>query len=242
MKDARRSAESLGRDLAATMLEELRSVVLYGSVARGEYIPRVSDINVLILLEDIEPTVLKRAAEPVRRWTREGVAPMLLESREWERASDVFAMELLDMQDAYIVLEGEDPVAGLEVPADALRIQAEREVRTRLARLHTGVLHAADRPLELGALLMTALPSFVTFLRAALRLAGESVPTTAEPVIVRGLELVGAPSGGYIASLEARRRGKPWKLGVEDPLVAAYNDAATHTAAYLDSPGREGEQ
>ena len=167
---------------------------------------------------------------------------MLLESREWERASDVFAMELLDMQDAYVVLEGENPVAGLEVPADALRIQVEREVRTKLARLHTGVLHAADRPLELGALLMTALPSFVTFLRAALRLGGQPVPTTAEPVIIRGLEMVGAPSAGYIAALEARRRAKPWKMGVDDPLVAAYNDAATRTAAYVDSPGREGER
>lgn len=240
MKDARKSAEALGRDLAGTMREELRSVVLYGSVARGEYIPRVSDVNVLILLEDIEPAVLRRAAEPVHRWTREGVSPMLLESREWERASDVFAIELLDMQDAYVVLEGEDPVAGVEVPPDALRIQAEREVRTRLARLHTGVLHAADRPLELGALLMTALPSFVTFLRAALRLGGRPVPTTAEPVIIQGLELVGAENSGYIAALEARRQGKPWKMGVEEPLVAAYNDAATRTAAYLDSPGREG--
>ncbi len=242
MKDARQAAESLGRDLVATMKEELRSVVLYGSVARGEYIPRVSDVNVLILLEDIDPAILERASEPVRNWTRAGIAPMVLESREWARADDVFAIEVLDMRDAGVVLQGEDPVAGLVISDEALRLQAEREVRSRLARLHTGVLHSAEQPLELGGLLMTALPSFVTYLRAALRLAGESVPPDMDAVIRKGTELIGAPAQGYLAALEARRRAKPWKMGVSDPLIAAYHDAAERTAAFLDSLEQAGER
>jgi hypothetical protein len=142
------------------------------------------------------------------------------------------------MADAHEVLHGADPLAGLTASTEALRLQAERELRGKLVTLHNGMLHAAGSDEHVGSLLTMALPSFVTYLRAALRLAGHAVPGTCERVIEAGAALIGFDPAGLNAALGARRGGGKWKVGIADPLVERYHAAAERTAAHVDRFGR----
>lgn len=237
MKEMRRAAERYASELAVAMGERLRSVVLHGSVARGEAVPGVSDVNLLVLLADASPGVLRDLAPHARRWRKEARAlPLVLTWDEWAAARDVFAIETADMLDAHAVLHGPDPLEDAEVRDRHLRIQAERELRVKLIHLREAVLARADHADELGELLVTALPSVVTYLRAALRLNGGAVPVhDSREVIARGTALVGADNERLLELWALRGRGQAPDMEVEDPRTAAIHDVLERTAHYVDT-------
>jgi hypothetical protein len=232
--DPRAIATDMAAALGAELGGELHGVLLYGSVARGEAVRGISDINVLVLVERIDAALLQRAAPLARRWAEQGVSPLLIEEAEWRRASDVFAIEVLDMQDAHELLHGRDPVEGLAVPRAQLRLQTERELRARLVQLHNGLLAAADDGAKVGAVLAGALPAFVTYLRAALRLGGETVPPTTDATIRAGAALVGADPAAFLHVHQERQQGRLPSTALTDPLVDGFNEAAERTARYVD--------
>src|SRR5687767_5552149 len=175
----KQTAERLVSELRNALGSRIQCAVLYGSAARGEYVAGVSDVNVMVLLDDIDTAVLATAAPIASKWARAGhTPPLIMEAEEWRRATDVFAIELADMRDAHSALFGPDCVEGAAVAPADLRAQAERELRGKLLQLQTGLLMSAGMPGSLGDLLKNALPSFTTYLRAAIRLSGGRVPAT----------------------------------------------------------------
>ena len=234
--DPRQTARQLVIDWHELFKDRVRSALLYGSVARGEAIPGVSDVNVLLLIDHIDAATLKRASQCTRKWMKTALeAPLVFELEQWKRASDVFAIEIADMIDAHELLHGEDPLNGAVVDESALRLQAERELRGKLLQLQTALLVAANTPVDVGRLLLNSLPSFTTYMRAALRLAGQPAPTSTVDVINHAAGHVGANPGPFLRVWEARQKRSSFKLAVDDPLVDAYYDTAEKTADFVDS-------
>lgn len=216
--------------------DRLRSALLFGSVARGEAIEGVSDINVLMLIDHIDAATLKKASPATRKWMKGALqAPLVFEVEQWRRASDVFAIELADMHDAHELLHGEDPVASAVIDEDSLRLQAEHELRGKLLQLQTGLLVAANTPADVGRLLLNSLPSFTAYMRAALRLAGETAPVSTVETVNHAAARVGANPAAFLRVWEARQKRTSLKLAVDDALVDAYYDTAEKTADFVDN-------
>jgi hypothetical protein len=156
----------------------LQSVVLYGSAAAGDYEARGSDYNVLIVLNDLQPAVLRQLSQPVSRWEKIGnPAPLLFTRKRLTEAADVFPVELLDMRDARKVLFGADVIAGIHPGTANLRLQVERELRSALIQLRRNYLSVCGSPRRLAALLTGSFSGVLTLFRAALRLYENPVPT-----------------------------------------------------------------
>ncbi|HEX6309200.1 MAG TPA: nucleotidyltransferase domain-containing protein [Longimicrobiales bacterium] len=238
MTDPRRLAEEFVAALKRELGGRMQSAALFGSAARDEWIEGVSDINVLVLVDDIDAPLLARAAPVARDGMTRAIMPLVMELAEWRRAADVFSIELADMRDAHGVLHGEDPVAHYAAALPNLRLQAERELRAKLLHLHSGLLLGADDRARLGNLLVRALPSFVTYLRAALRLAARPVPGTTPEVIDQGCGLVGADPDSFLRVHGARTQRESLELDLSDPLADAFNTSAERLAAYIDTHGR----
>jgi hypothetical protein len=232
---ARRWSEKLEQALAP----RLQAVVLYGSVARGEPIAGVSDINLALLFDRIDMPLLERAAAVVRGAAADALSVVPFDWDDRQRATDSFGIELLDMQDAHETLAGADPFTGLVVPRAALRLQAERELRARVVALD-GRLLRSETPEQTGTLLMAALPAFVTYQRAALRLAGRSVPQRSADVIDAACALVGADASGLRAADAARRGGRRWPVKLTDATAGSFRDACRRTAFFVDAIEPEG--
>lgn len=234
--EATKGAREFTAKLESAMGERLRSVLLYGSVPRGEAVEGVSDVNVLVLLDRVDAETLKMASPLARRWAEAGnTAPLLFAWNEWRRAADVFAIEAADMRDAHELLYGDDPLDGPQVDGGSLRLQAERELRGKLLQLREGMLLSAGKPEHLGALLLLALPSFTTYLRAALRLGDRPVPPATPDVIRAGGELVGAPVDALLECWQARSEGRRLPAALDSPLTNGYYALAEQMAAYVDS-------
>jgi predicted nucleotidyltransferase len=238
MKDPRKLAEDFVTALRGALGTRLQAASLYGSAARGEWIDGLSDVNVLVLLENIDPRTLADAAPAARGALAGGLAPLPVETAEWARAADVFPIELADMKDASIPLFGDVSPNGFPADAAGMRLQAERELRAKLIQLHAGMLALAQDRKGLGEMLVRALPSFTTYLRAALRLAGKPVPRASGEVIVEGCKLTSADPAAFLRVLEARAAGGKLELNLRDPLADQFNAAAERLAAFTDAFGR----
>jgi predicted nucleotidyltransferase len=232
----RKSATEYTRRLEELLGERLRGVVLHGSVARGEAVAGVSDVNLLVLLDAIDADVLRRLAPEARGWMeRERSLPLVLTWDEWAAASDAFAVETADMVDSHELLQGNDPLEGRTVERRYLRLQAERELRAKLIHLRESTLVSADRPEELGRLLLVALPSVATYLRAALRLAGQAPPPATPETLRAGAALVAAEPEPLLRLWEMRGRREIPRTAVEDPLMVAVHEILERTVEYVDT-------
>jgi len=158
--------------------DNLQSVLLYGSAAAGDYVEKGSDYNLLIVLNDLHPSVLSQLAKPVAAWERAGnPTPLMFTRKRLAEAADVFPIELLDMRDARKVLFGDDVIQGLEISTANLRLQVERELRSALIQLRRSYLSASSSPRRLAVLLTSSLSGVLVVFRAALRLYESPVPS-----------------------------------------------------------------
>jgi hypothetical protein len=223
MADPRTTAAKLTAQLHMTFGDELRSVVVFGSVPRGEAIPGVSDLNLLVLLDSMSPPILVRAAPLLLQWIRQGNTPPYMYSwEEWQGMQDTFAIEIADMNDAREVMWGTDPVTTDAVTYEGLRIQAERETRDTLLHLRLRLMVNAQSPSEIGSLLLSGFPSFTAYMRAALRLRGESPGIKTRAVIERMAQVLEVDPAPMLTCHDARRSHQLLEIPLTDPLVERY--------------------
>ncbi|MGH7558215.1 MAG: hypothetical protein ACREMD_10660 [Gemmatimonadota bacterium] len=235
MKDPVEVAQEFTKRLAEVYGPTLRSVLLYGSVPRGDAVTGTSDINLLVVVDRIHLPDLERITPLARQWlVDERCAPMLIGREDWPRAGDAFAIEVAEMHDHCRVLFGDDPLAGVDVNRVALRNQAEHELRGRLVQLHEALMLAAMEPERVGGILVAALPSFATYFRVALRLAGRSAPARMEDAIREVASLVGGDPEGCIRVVEKRIAREAPRLVLDDVITMKYYDLVRRVLAYVD--------
>jgi len=240
MADPRKGAKALVSDVQARIGDRVRCAVLYGSVARGEAIEGISDINVLILLDHIDTATLAALAPVVAPWSeRAGGAPLLIEEAHWPQAADAFAIELADMRDAHELLHGHDCVAGEEVDQRALRLQTEKELRGKLLQLQTGLIMADNDGDAITQLLINSIPSFATYARAVVRLDLQVPPTRTADALEQAAGIIGTDPAPLVEIWKMREQKKPARRSLSDPLVGAYHSAIERMADYVDSLGRQ---
>jgi hypothetical protein len=174
---AQMTLDELVAQLRAAYGKELRALVLYGSAAGGETIPKRSDYNVLVIVDVLDPQHLVAASAASRAWSEAGnPAPLTMTTAEWRGSSDIFPMEYADILDRHKVLFGELPLDGVRVDRKDLRLQVEQEAMGKLIKLRQGVLASGNDPKRQLELLAASVSAIMIIFRAVLRLAGEQPP------------------------------------------------------------------
>lgn len=237
MVDPRSTGLRLTSQLRKTFGGELKSVVLFGSVVRGEAIPGVSDLNVLVLVDSLDPGRLAKCAPFIQDWVRQGNTPPHFHTlEEWRGMEDTFAIEIADMLDAREVQWGLDPITPDAVTKADLRLHTEREIRQTILHLRLRLLLAVGIRGEAGSLLLAGLPSFTAFMRAALRLGGQQAPLDTGIVIERTAAMIGADPRIMLDCWQMRRTQKLLDVPVTDPIVEQYTQFTKQLLDFLDRP------
>jgi predicted nucleotidyltransferase len=159
--------------------DRLVSVILYGSGAGEDHHGKFSDLNVLIVLQEIAPPELSEI-EPILRWWREHghPAPTLMSEEEVRNSSDCFPIEFRDMKDRRKVLHGPDVIAEVKVDGKFYRAQIEHELRAKLFRLREQGARVLSDPAALMRLCLDSVSTFCVLGRHAMVAAG--VPAKSE--------------------------------------------------------------
>lgn len=153
--------------------DNLTSIVLYGSALHDDHLDEDEPKNILIILGRIMPDDLKAAHDVAEEWRLQGnPPPVYFTCKEIVDSSDVFPIEFVDMSGHRLVLYGDDPFVGLDIPTHNLRHQLEYELRGKLIRLRTLYITASHNPNRLARLMVDSLDSFVILFRHALTMMG----------------------------------------------------------------------
>ena len=183
------------------------SAVAYGSAARDEFTEGVSDVNLLLVCETLRPETLRRMS-PVLLGLRhlKQAPPLLIERHEWDRAADVFPIEVTDMQLAHETLRGEVPVAPMKVDPADLRRSLEQELRGKLLRLRQAYVVHQNEPRALEDVAARTVTSIATLFRVALALYGREVPGRTPACLAAAGTALGVNTGPVLTLWEQRRR------------------------------------
>jgi len=208
------------------------SAVLYGSGARGDFIPGRSDINLMLVLDQLTPAVLRSLSRAFTGWRKSIQEPPLVLSRpEWSRATDSFPIEMTDMRLSYQVLRGPDPLQGVQVDRTDLRKALEREFRGKLLRLRQGYATYAPDPAALGALGLHSAGTILVLLRGVLTLIGKPVPTDGNELATAAAAAIGFEAE-HLLHVVRHRADREWRCAA--PEFEKYMEAVEQSARFLD--------
>jgi hypothetical protein len=226
--------------LRAAAGANLESVVLFGSAVAGDFHPEFSNVNLFCVIRDSSFAALQSLAPAVKWWNAQKQPPPLFMTRdEIEHSTDVFTIELLDMQQHHRVLFGEDVVQGLSIPGSLHRLQVEYELREKLALLRQHLLLASGNDSRMWELLLRSVSSFATLFRHALIVLGHDAPVGKREAVEALSKRIGFDASGILQVLDVReRKSDRKKFNVTDVFsryLAALEQVADAVDRMLDS-------
>jgi predicted nucleotidyltransferase len=215
--------------------DNLVSIVLYGSAAREDFHEQFSDVNVLVVLQQLQPASFAAVSSVLRWWSRDEKLrpPMIMTIEELRESADVFAIELLDIQLSHKTLFGQDVVTAIDVPMNLHRVEVEHELRTTLLRLRHHLLLSPDNEEELRAVLAKSITSVLTLFRHALIALGETPPQAKPQLLEEAGRVFGFDAQPLRAVLASRNEGP--RSGNVGDLYHAYMSAIQRVAHELDA-------
>jgi predicted nucleotidyltransferase len=232
---AKMTLDELVAQLTKAFGDGLVSVVLYGSAAAGEHIPKRSDFNVLVVVRELGLPELEREAAIARAWAEAGNPPPLtLTEGEWRSSSDVFPMEYADVLERHRVLYGTPPFDGISVAPRNLRLQLEHEAMGKLLQLRQGVLASGGDRKRMVELLAGSLSTFMIIFRALLRYHSESPPTDYERLVSAVAARTGLNGAPFVRVIRHLRGSEKLPETEVQQVLAGYLAGAHALVDYLD--------
>jgi hypothetical protein len=227
--------DELVTQLRAAYGERLNSVVLFGSAAAGEHIPKRSDYNVLLLLNEIDASTLASASAVARAWSDAGnPPPMTMTVDEWRGSADVFPMEYADILDRHRVLYGTPPFDGVSVSMNDLRLQLENQAMGKLLQLRQGALLAGTDGKRQAELIAASLSTMMVLFRAVLRLKGEKPDTDNTAVAERVAALAGFDAAPFVRAVQHVRGERKLESSEAGATLSGYLAGIRRLQRYLD--------
>lgn len=152
----------------------VQSIVLYGSAARTDYLAGVSDINLLIIVERADTAALQALIEPVTKGRAAGISPLFLTASDLLKFSSAFSLKYLSIHESHQTLYGDDPVAGMEISHESLRLRCRQELLNLRMRLRRNYLYSMGH--HLAGFLVHSVKGFLELLRLVLYIENNQLP------------------------------------------------------------------
>lgn len=184
----------LERKLLAALAEDLESIVVYGSAARGDWRPESSDVNVLIIVNRADRQALD-AMEPAIREIQADmlVRPLVTTIDELHGAADTYPVLFFDMKRHHVAFYG----AEIELPEVAeahLRLRVEQQLRDFGLTLRRTYLRDRASPRRLAKELENQASGMLAVLEALVYLETREWPADRKDAARRAAKLVSGAS------------------------------------------------
>jgi hypothetical protein len=215
--------------------ENLESVILFGSAVTGDFHPEFSNLNLFCVVRDASFAALQALAPAVKWWdAQKQPPPLVMTHDEIQRSTDVFTIELIDMQQHHHLVFGKDVLQGLSIPANLHRAQVEYELREKLALLRQHLLLASGNDSRMWELLVRSVSSFATLFRHVLMVLGHDAPLGKRDAVQALSKQIEFDGSGVLQVLDVRKRKSDRrKLDVAD-VFSRYLAALEQVTATVD--------
>jgi predicted nucleotidyltransferase len=207
--------------LRAALGHNLSSVVLYGSAARGDFVPGVSDLNVLIVLDESTPTTHEALAGVLR--SRPQVDAFAIGRPGLLRTARAFPAKFAAIRRTGRTVYGPDPLADVPRFPELERFAAEQALRNVRLRLVYNFIRRGGDPPSYTRFALGFVPALCSACNTALEVEGQTIPHGREAQAALYAAVFGVDAG--VLRELARLKQKP------QPLSAA-QVSATHARLF----------
>lgn len=222
--------ENLCKTMKELYGKNLESVVLYGGLARGEYLPKTSDVNLMIILKEITVDDLNKALKPVRKGIRDfRLAPFFLSHENLIQSTDVFPIKFLDIREHHHVILGKDLFKDLKISREYLRLQCEQEMKNMMLRLRQFYLRSAHRTKFLQNILTDTISSFLVPLKVMLKLKTKETINGNKELIVSASEIFDLDKEALLQVLRLKEKNIKMKRENLESLYERFMECVTKT-------------
>ncbi len=160
--------------LASAHAGNLHSIYVVGSALTEGGETTDSDINSVIVLKEMDLAFVEYLAPLGKVYKKKGVgAPLIMTPAYIDNSLDVFPIEFHEFRLIHETILGEDLFAGLEIEPAHLRLQCEREVKTKLIGLRQGYISTLGDKKLLSEGLAESITGMIPLFRAVLTLLGK---------------------------------------------------------------------
>ena len=192
--------------LRSELGDNLYSCCVYGSAVRGNAIEGVSDVNLLIILNQSTAAAHLAVSRALGGQTQ--IDPFVLARRGFERSVRAFATKFASIRRNYRVLHGADPLVKLDVDAELEKFLCEQAIRNLRLRLVYSFITRQQNKAYDKFLVRNITGMFVQF-SEALRLNGIILPAAFEsriPILEREYKIDGQVIRDLLALKKTPRR------------------------------------
>ncbi len=205
------------QDIKKVFNQRLKSVFIYGSKANIETDKLTSDIDIMVIAENVTGDDLKKCAPAVKKWMGTGCPcrifdkeknplPVFMGEREWFNSTDVYAMEYSDIKDNHRIIYGENLISSINIKKEDLRLQCEAEMKNLLMRFRKHYLLFSNNPKEINNALFAVTKTINAIFKAILRLQEIEVSKSAYANLNKICEIFDADKQFYEKLLCAKEK------------------------------------
>ncbi len=216
--------------------ENLISLGVYGSATGSNFVPGKSNVNLGVVVGELMLEQLKTYQKLAPKPKKQAVVPLFLTQEHVESSLDVFPMELLEIKDNHVTIYGKEIFDELRVELSHLRLQCEREIKSRLIRLRQAYPEVGAKSKGLAALLVESFNSILPIMRSLMYLGDqEHTPKVAKDQILNQLsDKFEIEDKVFRRVLELKTMKKPPPLPVLEPIFDQYLQQLQRLAQLVD--------
>lgn len=224
-QDVRRIIEPYLKKLLDIHKENIVSIVLYGSATGKYFVPKRSDINLLVVFNELGFSQLKGSLKLIGAGINKKIrAPLFLSISHIQTSKDTFPIEFMEIKENNILLYGRDLFKDMKIDESNTRLFCEREIKGKLIRLRQAFLEVGVNKKAIKALMEESMYSLMPIFRAIIQLKGQKFSIDKESVLIELCNHYNLDRGIFLAILKHR-------LGREK---IAYKDVEVLFEKYLN--------
>jgi hypothetical protein len=171
-------------DLLREHASNIHSFHIVGSAVVPDYNEKLSDINSVVVLHKMDLKFVEFLAPLGKKYGKKKVAAPLVMTPEYiEKSLDVFPVEFLDFKLIHRTIYGSDLLQDLRIDMPHLRLQCEREIKTKLIGLRQGYISSLGKKEDITSLLVRSFTGSTALFRAIISLLGKEPPIPRAEVV-----------------------------------------------------------
>lgn len=162
----------------------IHSVHIVGSCLTPDYDEKTSDINSIVVLKEMDLGFVEFIAPLGRKYKKRNLAaPLIMTSEYIQNSLDVFPIEFFNFKLIHETVYGEDILNNLSIDRRHMRLQVERELKTKLIWLRQGYISTMGDRRMLVESLKNSIKEYIPLFRAIISLFEADVPVASLDVI-----------------------------------------------------------
>jgi hypothetical protein len=222
-------------DVLAGYREKIHSIHVTGTAVTDDFNEKVSDVNSIFVLKEMDLKFLKLLAPLGKKYGKQKVsAPLIMIPGYIQSSLDVFPIEFLNFKRIHATVYGEDILKDLVINRMDLRLQCERELKSKLIWLRQGYLSSQGEKKLLSEGFVRTTTGFIPLFRGVILLFGKEPPVPQRGVISALGEATGVNTGVFAKVLNEKHGKIKHTLEELDSIFEEYYTATEKLGAIVD--------